>query len=261
MGAFLLLMASANAQDCSVAGGETLAVASLNAWGLPYPLSTERRSRFRKISTYLDKEWDLVGLQEVWRGARHLMRRHVNYPASDGDSGLALYSRLPSSQPMLRAFRAAVGPDRLKSKGLLASQVQLEDGTAMWVVVTHLQAGQSERQQQVRAMQVAEVIDYLSELDGPAVVMGDFNLNRRQATDRNSHAQLEQAGLVDVAVAAGKKRPTYPGLKARLDRIYVRSAPSTCVVPQSADVGSDQLSDHLPIQARLRIHTGHQGPQ
>ena len=66
-----------------------LSVATLNAWGLPFPIARKRGERMSRIARFVsEREFHVVGLQEVWRGARRLLDvDHVRYPSVDADSG------------------------------------------------------------------------------------------------------------------------------------------------------------------------------
>lgn len=235
-----------------------ISVATLNAWGLPFPIARKRGERMARIARFVsEREFHVVGLQEVWRGARKLLDvDHVRYPAAGADSGLALASSLPSTTPSLVPFEHARGPDRWKTKGVLTSQVQLDADRAVWMVVTHLQAGASQRNQRVRSHQVDTLLSVLEGLDGPAVVIGDFNLYDRPL-DRESAARLEASGLLDAAAEVGAIAPTFPGSAHRFDRVYVRAGQRVDLVPTTGTVlvnGSDVpwLSDHHPVAVDLQ---------
>ncbi len=254
--AILALSASslAWADDAPSCEPETLQVATLNTWGLPFPLSRSRKARFEKIQDYLDEGFDAVGLQEVWMGARGLLSHQIRLPGEPGDSGLALVTRFGSDQPQLTPFKRASGPDRWKSKGVLSTRVKTEAGTDLWLVVTHLQAGRGQRAAEVRASQVDQTLEVVRQLPGPAVVMGDFNLYDDLADDKGSIGRIRSAGWHDVAETLDQADATYPGEAARLDRMYLRDGNGASLRPQTVSVGSDAwLSDHAPVGASLQL--------
>ncbi len=233
---------------------EAIEVATLNTWGLPYPLSRNRSARFQQIRTWLDSGIDIIGLQEVWSSAQTLLAPRLRLPGSKADSGLAVVTPHPTTQPTLTPFTASRGVDAWKSKGVLTTRVSLPDGSHTWVAVTHLQAGHSEKNAAVRAAQVDQLIRVVSALDGPALVMGDFNLYDDLESDRQSSQRLREKGYADAARLHGATGPTYRTGTERLDRIYTRSGKQLNVRVTDAKVGRKKsLSDHLPVEASVRL--------
>ncbi len=236
----------------------TLDVATLNTWGLPRPFANDRRGRFPGISEFLeDSAFDLVGLQEVWDGARPLLQIPDLYLPNmgRGDSGLALATGLPLSGMQTLTFSGGSGTDRLKKKGVLSAVVEVPGAGSIQVLVTHLQSGDAPREARARSEQITELLTLLE--SGPAVVMGDFNLYAENPIDIETVALLEGAGLWDAAARVGVTDPTHPGEGERLDRIYARGADGVCLEPTAArviDYGDVALSDHLPVQVRLQVH-------
>lgn len=243
----LALLGPAHAADCTPEDAP-LQVATLNTWGLPYPLSTQRRSRFSRIRRYVDSGFDLVGLQEVWTSARDLLGPLLKLPEASGDSGLALVTRLEASHPKLTPFTTARGVDALKRKGVIHSRMVISEGSVVDVLVTHLQAGDSDRAAAVRATQIDQLLALTDGLGGPTLLMGDFNLYADRVADQASLDRLRQRGFLDAARDQGALDPTYVGGTQRLDRIYVRGA-----TPVSATVPMPGLSDHRPVEASVLL--------
>jgi endonuclease/exonuclease/phosphatase family metal-dependent hydrolase len=237
-----------------------LDVLTLNVWGLPWPLSRRRRQRFQAITDRIaPRHDDVVGLQEVWGDSHRLLPRlRPHRPHGEGDSGLALAGRhAPVELPRLSPFRRARSTDALASKGLLHATMDVPGVGPLCVLVTHLQAG---RHADVRAHQVDEILDAAGHLDGPAVLMGDFNFDDRLRDDHASDARIASAGFVDAAAAVGCHEPTWHpgdawlprrGRGQRFDRIYVRSGREVALRPASAEVLDVGVSDHRPLHARL----------
>lgn len=249
-----LAVALAGPASATEAEGQQLDVVTWNAWGLPSPIAQKRKARLPQIADWLDAEgYDVVGLQEVWRGARGLLARVRPYlPAADGDSGLALVTRHPLRELELHPYEAARGVDAWKAKGVLEAEVEI-DGAPVHVAVTHLQAGGSARSATVRAAQIDQMLSWIT-ADGddrPTVLMGDFNLYDGQEADEASLQRLHDAGFVDAVAAVGEHRGTYPGVSHRFDRIFVRGAvsPSAAAVLEEAA----PLSDHLPVSATVAL--------
>jgi len=128
---------------------------------------------------------------------------------------------------------------------------------ALTVGVTHLQAGRGH--DATRGRQVAEMVERLADVQGPVVLMGDFNLYADSEHDRASEAALERAGFVDTATEAA---PTYVARNPytssrsagqRFDRILVRGGAGIELDPVRGEILPRVLSDHQPVLATLRI--------
>lgn len=259
----LLLSLTAHA-DPPAATEIEIEVLSLNIWGLAWPISKRRGPRMQQLHTLDLTDYDVVGLQEVWRGAwrRIPWREDILRPQARGDSGLALTGRLVTEPPSLVRFQTSTGVERLKGKGILIGQVTVPDIGPLWVFVTHLQAGP--RSGEERAAQADQLIDLLDEHPGPAVVIGDFNLYRDHPLDADTEQRLADAGLKDAALHAGDPEATYIAENPyiwkgedgeRFDRIYLRSGPQTRLKTVQADVldYDEPLSDHQPVLVRIQV--------
>ena len=255
------LIRPVRAGECVPSGAE-LDVLTLNTWGLPTPVAWDRRGRMPDIAQLVTEDApDVVGLQEVWRGALHLLDLDLVRPDLAGDSGLALVTPHPVLRRSATAYDEASGSDRLKRKGVLATQIDLPDAGPSWIVVTHLQASDSAEAAQIRADQVDTLLRATSDEQGPAVLMGDFNFYAGNAEDQRSAARLRDAGWVDSTDVAGGAEATYPGNGERFDRILVRASDSRCLAPERVEVlhPRTRLSDHQPVRASLRV--GERAPE
>lgn len=243
-------LASAPAAASSCSDTSPLHLITANAWGLPPPVARHRRARMRRIERYLDRrEPDITGVQEMWSGALKLLRAPLHTVDASGDSGLGIRSPHPVARVVEHTFVAERGLDAWKAKGVLTARVEVPTGPVD-VAVTHLQSGRGVRNATVRAAQVEEVLEVL----GPArpwVLMGDFNFYDAEPLDRASHLRLVEAGFLDAGLSGGAKRGTYPGLKDRFDRVYVRSP---CAVHASAEVvDGGGLSDHHFVEVYIEL--------
>lgn len=242
-------------------------VITFNAWGLPAPIAPDRAGRLERASAWLGGLGaDVIGLEEVWNGARPMVSlAGLHLPAPGRDSGLGLVSPHAVGGLDLRAFRSEHGIDSWKAKGILRATVALPDGEIA-VFVTHMQAGDRVRDAAARADQVAELIEWMADVDIPALALGDFNLYTGNLVDQASAAQLAAAGLVDAAATVGIVDPTYQGYPDRYDRIYVRDAAGAHWNVLGAEVvrydtdpttsAPDRVSDHYPVTARFHLDRG-----
>ncbi len=242
----------------ALAGEGPYELMTVNVWGLPSPIAEDRAGRLPKVAEWLAAaDPDLVGIQELWRGARAMLAVPGLFtPHLDaGDTGLAMLSRGDARDVQASMFGDERGFDALKSKGMLEAMIDL-DGRDVHVLVTHLQAGSGDRNAAVRAHQVSEI---LSRLDGeadPSVVLGDFNLYSGNGIDRATERALEAAGLIDAAAVSGDGSPTYPGTQDRYDRILLRSGSAAAWTVADAHVvhwPDTRLSDHYAVAATVRL--------
>ena len=261
----LLLSFSAAAENLESDPVAELSVASINIWGLSWPIAKQRGQRMRALSTLELDSYDVVGMQEVWRGAyrRIPWRERIQRPAARGDSGLALTGQLPLlTTPILIPFTASAGVERLKGKGILISQIAVPDIGPVWVYVTHFQAGS--RVGDVRAAQAEELLALLADSPGPSIVIGDFNLYQQHERDAQTEQRLAGAGLQDVALALENPQATYIADNPyiwknedgeRFDRIYLRSGEGIALeaVETAVLAYEEPLSDHQPLTARIRV--------
>lgn len=240
-----------------------LRVLSANVWGLPWPIARHRSARFRRFSEHLGRHtYDLVGIQELWSGARRaLSLENLRLPdLGTGDSGLALAGRLASSAVLkVEHFASAARIDRLKRKGFIRTELDLV-GTRLSVVVTHLQAGRAHAK--ARRAQVEQLLGSLSSVLAPVILMGDFNFHAGHADDERSAMELSVAGFTDVAEALGRPVPTYGqtqyarGAPERLDRILTRPAPHQRWRPEEVEVIESRegpFSDHHAVAAKVDL--------
>ena len=271
----LLLLVAAATEPPSVLPSEPVAeidVLSINIWGLPWPISKHRVSRMQHLDELNFDAYDVVGVQEVWRGAWRRIpdRQRIRRPETCADSGLGLTGRLADRAKTLTLvpFAATTGVERLKGKGILLSEVAVPDLGAIWVYVIHFQAGPDSGD--VRAAQAEELLMLLEARPGPAVVIGDFNLYRDHALDAATEQRLAEAGLQDAALRVGAPSATYIADNPyiwkgeggeRFDRIYLRDGPdvalevsSVAVLSYAPPAFTEPLSDHQPITARIRLH-------
>lgn len=99
-----------------------------------------------------------------------------------------------------------------------------------------------------RSDEVSEVLESMSQLDGPIVVCGDFNDTPMSFT----YKQMQKAGFVDSFTKVGRGiKPTYGGKLPlmRIDYIWGNGK----VKPLYFKRFRDKASDHYPIMLDFRI--------
>jgi endonuclease/exonuclease/phosphatase family metal-dependent hydrolase len=159
-------------------------------------------------------------------------------------SGLGIGARSPLTKTLVRTFAGArVGWDRLARKGVLYTQLSLAPGASIDLMTVHLQAGPSARAVAVRAVQLADLKEFVASVgasDRPFIICGDFNIDglapaRAGAEYRSLAAAL--SGFQDLGAGADLStfdphpqgnalaRAFEPGGRAqRIDYIFFRPA-------------------------------------
>lgn len=147
--------------------------------------------------------------------------------------GNGTLSRLPWLEFKIFQFESWLGrPNR----NAIATKFQIENG-CVWIVHTHFQHDWTGFQQEC---QFKELEMWLKELDGPCLVIGDFNYPLPIIKQFLS--------FQDVST-----KNTYPSHCPvfHLDRVFVNSS---CLEQFTIEVvvGKEHLSDHLPVSITLR---------
>jgi len=158
--------------------------------------------------------------------------------------GLGIGARSPLTKTSLRTFSGArVGWDRLARKGALYTQLSFGPGASVDLITVHLQAGPSARAAAVRAVQLADLKDFVESVgapDRPFIICGDFNIDGLAGARTGAeYCSLEAAlsGFQDLGAVAdlstfdphpqgnGLAREFEPGGCAqRIDYIFFRAA-------------------------------------
>lgn len=220
-----------------------------------YGFDVEGRQRALEVGALLaGLDADLVALNEVDRGwlvsggtdlldvyASATGLTPVFGPAADELWGNALLTRLP----VLEVQRAPLpqGEDPL-ARGVLTVVVELDDGSPLGVVVTHLSNGERTRDTRLaQAQAVAAVVARLRERGIPALVAGDLNAGPGDP----AVVALEDVGLVRALAPA---RRTFPDRAARVQIDHVLLPADAMLV--RADTLTTGLSDHRFVTVELR---------
>ncbi|MBT8422302.1 MAG: endonuclease/exonuclease/phosphatase family protein [Gammaproteobacteria bacterium] len=251
----------------SVAPQVTVRVMTLNAahgrgtgfHQLLQPAKKQRRN-IARIGALLQREQPhLVALQEAdaesfWSGnfnhVRFLAeagryRQYVHNELVDKPGlahGTALISALTMNDPLAVTFRPSPGGT---AKGFVLSTVVWpgSDDLLVDVLSVHLEAFRSG----LRARQLDELIESVSDRNRPLIVMGDFNT--RWQGRRNVLPRLTQALNLQAYEPDSKEHASLPMFKRRVDWILV--SPEFEFV--SYETLSDVVSDHRPVVAEIAL--------
>lgn len=261
----------------------TLDVLTLNTWGFRWPLARHRKARFARIQQHLrETPYDVVALQELWRGAPETLGdTGLAWAGREGqvgrrkrmvDSGLGFKVRrgfersVEAVMSLVRSFRRHTGWDRAKHKGIFGVELAVENIGPVTLVNTHLQASRGAAR--VRRTQLDEILQAVDTISTPLILCGDFNLFDADHEDRAGHRSLSGAGFRDASETIDRPHATYlqknpyvgGSEDERFDRIYLRDG--TChgqkvqLVAESVKVIVDHgapMSDHEAVAARLRL--------
>lgn len=261
----------------------TLDLMTLNTWGFAWPLARDRKRRFARIASHLSEDrYDIVLLQELWRGARSTLgesgmvwvaeESQTDKGVRPTESGLGFKVRrglersARTVRGLVRAFKHHRSWDRVKTKGLVGVEVHTGAAGPVTFVNTHLQAGEAHAK--VRRSQLDEILEAVDAVETPVVLCGDFNLFDTSAEDRAGHSALERHGFRDASLLVDRPDATYlrgnPYVGGdsdhRFDRIYLRDGRGRSarvhLGAESVRVIVDHhepFSDHEAVAARLRV--------
>jgi endonuclease/exonuclease/phosphatase family metal-dependent hydrolase len=176
---------------------ESLDILSYNVFLRPRSISTSDHTACRgeEIGELLaNRDADLVALQESWE--RHgvdalvdesesklpfrVLSKPRAAPFKNVSGGLSILSRWPIDDVRTHRYSACNGEDCLASKGILQAVIRVSPSQRVQVVTTHLDAGNQSGDRRARAVQIAELRDFLADIEprsGPVMLVGDFNVD------------------------------------------------------------------------------------
>lgn len=248
---------------------EPLRLATLNVFGLPWPLAPDAEARCRRIAATIGEAGvDVLALQEVWSSELQAAFAVAGYhrvcdedASLIGGCGLLTLSRHPVRGAELRHFAAEGGIERVVQKGVLRTVLALPGGDLdVWNL--HLQSGLADAE--VRTAQIDELLAWLGgDAAVPfAAVVGDFNCAPGDAEFERLSAGLRTLGFEHAPCGA----PTYdassnplatPEPPAEIDHLFVRWPARDDAVPRRARRVHDTpgplgfVSDHYGVELEL----------
>jgi len=234
------------------AGQELSAIGFNLKWSNPRPDAAV--AALRKFAP------DLLAVSEnttEWKRRLEALRDELPYHSSDpaeSAANPALYSRLfvvdaetvwpfaaeaNSSSIVLRRAATTYSYDFV--------HVHLEDGRQLAVFAVHAPGPGSRREQGLRNRYLAHLAAAVAKIDGPVVVLGDFNTSPWSPAYRD----LVTAG--GLTSASGGHIATWPvwfaPFRVPIDHILVRGPVTVLDATRGPDLGSD----HFPVLARLCV--------
>lgn len=259
----------------SPAGGDEFTVLSCNARGLSAWLAGDDPATRLAIIGDKSNAYDVALIQEdfahhsaLLRGTRQPIVERGNpsrfgrWCPICGGSGLTILSRWGRENLLElanRAYRHCAGwiggaNDCLATKGFQRARMRLPGGAELDFVNTHLDAGRSQADREVRRRQLDLLRKRIeAEVAGGALILGgDLNLDAADEEDVALRDAFASAlGLANSGARGGSRWPT-------LDYIFYRSGGSLEL--EVVEAGEDAsfvhedgpLSDHPAIFARFR---------
>ncbi|MEU8946610.1 poly(A) polymerase [Streptomyces sp. NPDC048489] len=239
-------------------------------------IDTDRR-RPLLLAALEDADADVIALQEVEAGLLALLLRtpwiRAGYTLGTdprgtrvADNGLLLLSRLPVRE----AGHHALGPH----KGVTALTLETSSGPLV-VAATHLSSDHSDDGAARRAAELARIAEGLADVEGPLVLLGDFNdggdgptgpagvLGMRDAWTEVRGA-FDRTPTFDPAVNALAAVSSLSGRSSRLDRVLLRGAAlrplEAALRGDSPGPGGLYVSDHFGVEALVSLDGAVAGP-
>ena len=159
----------------------------------------------------------------------------------DCSYGNAVFSKTPMvkcEKIMIPDVTERVGT-RYETRCIIKSEYEF-DGRKLTVLNSHFGLGVGEDEKAVDT-----VIELLKEIDGPAVLMGDFNM-----TPDNTQIKKLSELMTDSHESLGKAEKTYPSNtpETRIDYIFVRD-----VKLLNVDTVKKIVSDHYAVTAEIEF--------
>ncbi len=208
---------------------------------------------------------DLLLVQEIERGAERSqkvdeilwLKQRLGYTKSafapgivEGEwhYGVAIFSNYPGKMTTTKhqLFLAGEPGKYAEQRVLLESTIQIE-GVPVRVYCTHLGLSQEERKKQT-----ADVLEIMSQGEGPAILAGDFN-----AEPGTPEMKPLEEKMTDVLAALGLSNaqrlsyPAGPQATKAIDGIFVTSDFEP--VRGEAIVDTISASDHNPVVVEVRF--------
>ena len=201
---------------------------------------------------------DLVGLQEVDRGVTRTQRIDeivelskltrmdyafaFNLHYQGGQYGVAILSRFPIMATDHRLYQNTREAER---RGFIRAEVSV-DGRVLNFVTTHLDYQYDDG----RLFEAQQLLKALKDVQGPLVIVGDFNDIPAGRAYQLMRYQFGDAWIESRSTDEGFSYPTDKPAK-RIDYIFFRSTDR--VRTKRAWIVDTQASDHVPVVADLEI--------
>lgn len=219
----------------------------------------DKKLDLQRIADVINKERpDLVGLQEVDRGVERTQRKDEivelaqltrmeyafapNLDYQGGKYGVAILSRFPIRRVDHRIYQNRREAER---RGMIRIETKI-DGKVVNFVTTHLDY----QYQDGRLFEAEQLLEFLRDVKGPLIIVGDFNDEPSGATYKLMLNQFDDAWLKSRQTTNGLSYPADKPTK-RIDYAFVRKSDGLNV--KKAWVVDTLASDHIPVVAEVEL--------
>jgi endonuclease/exonuclease/phosphatase family metal-dependent hydrolase len=251
VGALLLLISSS-----SVIAKRSIRVMTYN---IHVGVGMDKKLDLQRIADVINKERpDLVGLQEVDRGVARTERKdeiaelaamtkmeyafapNLNYQG--GHYGVAILSRFKINNIDHRMYQNKRESER---RGMIRIEVKI-DRKLVNFVTTHLDY----QFEDGRLFEAEQMLDFLRDVKGPLIVVGDLNDEPGGSTYKLMMNQFDDAWVSSRQTANGWSYPADKAVK-RIDYIWLRKLDG--LKAKKSWVVETLASDHIPVVAELEL--------
>lgn len=222
-------------------------------------IGMDKKLDLRRIADVINQEKpDLVGLQEVDRGVQRTGRIDeiaelskltrmdyafaFNLAYQGGQYGVAILSRFSIRATEHRLYKNLREAER---RGFIRAEVKIH-GRIVNFVTTHLDYQHDDG----RLFEAQQMLAALKDVNGPLIVVGDFNDEPTGETYKLMRQQFDDAWIPGRGSGTGFTYPTDKPAK-RIDYIFMRSADP--IKSRRAWIVNSLASDHLPVVADLEL--------
>ena len=155
-----------------------LKIATLNFWGLPCPLSINKKQRLKKLINLIkDEKIDILALQEIWlnKDIKYIKSKLPNYHILINNnlifnfSGLLLLSKFPLLENKFHKFK--ISKEFPSKKGIQKTKIKIFN-KEITLLNIHLDYS-SNQLSQIKKNQIKHITKTLD--NSPTLILGDFN--------------------------------------------------------------------------------------
>jgi endonuclease/exonuclease/phosphatase family metal-dependent hydrolase len=222
-------------------------------------IGMDKKLDLQRIAGVINQERpDLVGLQEVDRGVQRTQRIDeiaelakltrldyafaFNLAYQGGQYGVAILSRFPIRATEHLLYKNLREAER---RGFIRAEVKI-DGRVVHFVTTHLDYQHDDG----RLFEAQQMLAGLSKVNGPLIVVGDFNDLPTGQTYQLMRDSFADAWIDGRGTGEGLSYPADKPAK-RIDFIFTRSIDR--IRTKRAWIVQTPASDHIPVVAELEI--------
>lgn len=219
----------------------------------------DKKLDLQRIADVINKERpDLVGLQEVDRGVERTQRKDEiielaqltgmeyafahNLDYQGGQYGVAILSKFPIDTIDHRMYQNKREAER---RGMIRIEVKIAAKLVNFVT-THLDY----QYQDGRLFEAEQMLQFLSTVKGPLVLVGDFNDEPTGSAYKLMLNQFDDAWVSSHQAADGFSYPADKPIK-RIDYVFIRKSAGLKI--KKAWIVETLASDHVPVVTEIEV--------